>query len=153
MRRKLLDVADPADPTIMYAVKQVELAARSHLEELLRPAGITALQYTALTVLRRREGLVAAELARNSFVTPQSMADMVAVLEQRGLIQRHRDPLDRKRLLISLTAAGHETLASYEQPVRALERQMLAPLTPAEQRAFRTFLDKTRHALDDTAPH
>ena len=38
---------------LIYLVKQVELAVRSRLDELLRPDGLTALQYTALTVLER----------------------------------------------------------------------------------------------------
>jgi hypothetical protein len=38
---------DPdGEPMLMYLVKQVELAVRSHLDDLLRPAGLTALQYT-----------------------------------------------------------------------------------------------------------
>ena len=78
--------ADPAGPSLLYAVKQVELAVRAHLDELLRPSGITALQYTALTVLARRAGLTSAELARNAFVTPQSMGDLVTALERRQLV-------------------------------------------------------------------
>ena len=87
-------------------MKQVELAVRAHLDELLKPADVTALQYTALTVLERRGSLSAAQLARNSFVTAQSMADMVRVLTRKGLISRTTDPSDRKRLLIELTPAG-----------------------------------------------
>jgi DNA-binding MarR family transcriptional regulator len=137
----------------MYAIKQVELAIRAHLDDLLGPSGITALQYTALTVLRRRDGLAAAELARNSFVTPQSMADLIRVLEQRGWIQRRRDEGNRRRLLISLTPAGRELLAEYDGKVQALEEEMLAPLSRAEQDAFRRFLNVTRHALNSTPPH
>lgn len=144
---------DEANPTVMYAIKQVELAVRAHLDELLKPVGITALQYTALTVLRRRDGLAAAELARNSFVTPQSMADLVNALERRGLIERRRDPGNRKRLLISLTADGRALLADHEGDVQALEEQMLAPLSPSERRNFRRFLNVTRHALNSTPPH
>ena len=90
----------------MYLVKQVELAIRSHLDDLLRPAGLTALQYTALTVLERHPDLSSAQLARNSFVTAQSMADMITTLEGRGLIERHRDRADRRRLVVALTAAA-----------------------------------------------
>lgn len=50
---------------------------RAQLEVILRPAGLTALQYTALTVLERHPDLTSAQLARNSFVTAQAMADMV----------------------------------------------------------------------------
>src|SRR3954447_19312066 len=100
----------PRPPSLLYAVKQVELAVRAHLDELLRPSGTTVLQYTALTVLDRRDGLTTAELARNSFVTPQAMGELVTSLERRALIDRRPDPGNRRRLLISLTPAGAELL-------------------------------------------
>src|SRR5579875_792096 len=84
-------------PMLPYLIKQVELAVRSRLDDIFRPAGLTALQYTALTVLERRSDLSTAQLARNSFVTAQSMADMIVALESRGLIERRRDPADRRR--------------------------------------------------------
>ena len=141
--------ADPAGPSLLYAVKQVELAVRAHLDDLLRPSGITALQYTALTVLARRDGLTSAELARNAFVTPQSMGDMVTALERRALVVRHRDPRHARRLLISLTPAGQELLARVEPEVRALEEQMLGGLGAGERAALRDYLNRCRNALAD----
>jgi DNA-binding MarR family transcriptional regulator len=125
------------EPMLPYLVKQVELAIRSHLDDLLRPAGLTALQYTALTVLERHPDLSAAQLARNSFVTAQSMADMITALEGRGLIERHRDQADRRRLLVALTAAGRELLDRYRDAVRALEARMLTGLSGADIRGLR----------------
>jgi DNA-binding MarR family transcriptional regulator len=49
-------------------------------------------------VLERHPDLSTAELARDSFVTAQSMADMMTALEGRGLIERHRDRADRRSL-------------------------------------------------------
>ena len=142
--------ADPAaGPSLLYAVKQVELAVRAHLDELLRPSGTTVLQYTALTVLARRDGLTSAELARNAFVTPQSMGDLVSALERRDLVVRHRDPRHARRLLISLTPAGHELLARTESQVRALEERMLGGLTAAERAELRDYLNRCRSALSD----
>src|SRR3954454_1284711 len=115
----------PRTPSLLYAVKQVELAVRAHLEELLRPAAVTALQDTALPVLDRRDDLTTADLARNSFVTPQTMGDLVTALERRGLIERRPDPTNRRRLLIGLTEAGHDLLAGFDGAVRALEERMV----------------------------
>jgi DNA-binding MarR family transcriptional regulator len=139
-------------PSLLYAVKQLELAVRAHLDELLRPAGATALQYTALTVLARRSGMTGAELARNSFVTPQSMGDLVTALERRELVTRHRDPRHARRLLISLTPAGEDLLARMEPQVRALEERMLGELAAAERTALRDYLDRCRTALADDPP-
>jgi DNA-binding MarR family transcriptional regulator len=146
------DVAPPG-PSLLYVVKQVELAARSHMDELLRPAGITALQYTALTVLRRRDGLSSAQLARNSFVTAQSMADMITSLERRGLITRRRDPDNRRAMLISLTSAGHELLTAYDEAMDALEERMLSGLTHRQRRDLEAYLNRCRTALSDVPPH
>src|SRR6201997_4962335 len=119
---------DAPKPMLLYLVKQVELAVRAHLDTLLRPAGLPALQYTALTVLERHPDMSAAQLARNSFVTAQSMADMITALEGRGLIERHRDQADRRRLVVALTAAGRELLDLHRNEVAALETRMLAGL-------------------------
>jgi DNA-binding MarR family transcriptional regulator len=119
-------------PTLLYLLKQLELQVRSHLDELVRPAGLTALQYTALTVLEGHPDLTSARLARRSFVTAQTMADMVRTLHERELIDRHSDPADRRRLVLSLTPKGRRLLARYRRPVAELEARMLAGLTPSQ---------------------
>jgi hypothetical protein len=57
-----------AEPTLLYVMKQLELAVRSRLDDIVRPAGLTALQYTALTVLERRPDLTSSKLARRSLL-------------------------------------------------------------------------------------
>jgi DNA-binding MarR family transcriptional regulator len=136
-----------AAPSLLYMVKRLELAVRSGLDEIVRPAGITALQYTALTVLERHDGLSAAQLARDSFVTAQSMADMVRALEDRALIRRERNRGNRRELLIHLTGAGRELLASLAEPVRRLEERMIEDLTAREQEQFRRVLSHAWRAL------
>jgi DNA-binding MarR family transcriptional regulator len=128
------------EPMLMYLVKQVELAVRSHLDDLLRPDALTALQYTALTVLEHHPDMSVAQLARNSFVTAQSMADMIAALEERGLIERHRDLADRRRLAIALSPAGQKLLDRYRQDVAALESRMLSGITKPQIAALRRSL-------------
>lgn len=138
---------------MLYVVKQVELAVRARLDEILRPAGLTALQYTALTVLERHPDLTSAQLARNSFVTAQTMADMVVILCERGLIDRHRDRTDRRRLVLALTTQGRKLLKAYRGEVAALEAEMLAPLTQRQAAQLRTSLSACRAVLADDPPH
>jgi DNA-binding MarR family transcriptional regulator len=134
-------------PSLLYMVKQLELVVRSHLDDLVKSSGITALQYTALTVLERHDGLSAAQLARDSFVTAQSIADLVRSLENRGLVRRERNPRNRRELLILLTDAGRELLAQHEGPVRELEERMIRDLTAHQSEQFRQALAKAWHAL------
>lgn len=145
--------AEAPPPTLLYVIKQVELAVRARLDEILRPAGLTALQYTALTVLERHPDLTSAQLARNSFVTAQTMADMVVILCERGLIDRHRDRADRRRLVLALTAQGRKLLKAYRGAVADLEAEMLAPLTQRQAAQLRTSLSACRAVLADHPPH
>ncbi|MGW0819226.1 MarR family winged helix-turn-helix transcriptional regulator [Streptomyces viridiviolaceus] len=146
-------VAQPADqqartaPSLLYLVKRTEQVVRARLEQVLKPAGVTALQYTALTVLERHDGLTAAQLARDSFVAAQSMADMVRTLEARGYVDRRPNPANRRELLIALTESGRRLLAEYEQPVRELEQRMTDGLGADRTAELRAALDHTWRRL------
>jgi len=140
-------------PTLLYLIKQLELAVRSRLDEVLRPVAITPLQYTALTVLERRSDLSTAALARNAFVTDQSAADMVAVLEERGLLERRPDPADRRRRVLRLTGSGAALLDRLRPEVAAVEERMIASLTAGQAEQFRDYVVACRGALSERPPH
>ncbi|MCE0537980.1 MarR family transcriptional regulator [Kineosporia rhizophila] len=140
-----------APPLLLYVVKQLELATRAQLDALLRPSGVTALQYTAMTVLARRPAMSSADLARASFVSAQSTADLVGALERRALIQRQVDPGSRRRMLISLTEQGHAFLAEYDPLVAQLEERMLRSLDQRQRGDLREYLNSCRRALNAPA--
>ncbi len=135
----------------LYMVKQLEQVIRSQLDELLRPLGLTTLQYTALTVLEQRDGLTSAQLARHSFVRPQTMHEMITSLDDRGFIQRARDPENRRVLLISLTELGRTMVEKYDEEVRRLEEQMLTGLTAHQRKMLHDALEISRQNLADRA--
>jgi DNA-binding MarR family transcriptional regulator len=126
---------------LIYLMKQVELATRARLDEIVRPAGLTALQYTALTVLERYTDMSSAQLARHSFVTAQSMADMITALEGRALIERHRDRTDRRRLVVALTDEGRALLDRCRDEVAALEDTMVKGLSVPQVESLRAALN------------
>ncbi|WP_155981384.1 MarR family winged helix-turn-helix transcriptional regulator [Nocardia sp. BMG111209] len=138
---------EPTAALLLYLVKRLELATRSQLDAVLKPSGVTALQYTALTVLERRRTMSAADLARASFVRAQSTSDLVSALERHGLIERSADPANRRRLVISLTAQGHAFLAEYNPLVAQLEERMLVGFDAADRDRFREYLVAGRRAL------
>jgi len=138
--------------SLLYVVKQLELAVRASLDEILKPAGITSVQYTALTVLDHHDGLSLAQLARDSFVTPQAAADLVANLERRHLVRRDRNAVDRREVVVSLTPQGREILADRAAAVQQLEHLMIESLADDEARTFRDILDRCRASLAKTEP-
>jgi DNA-binding MarR family transcriptional regulator len=135
--------------TLLYVIKQLELAVRAHLDELVRPAALTVNQYTALTVLERHPDMTSAQLARHSFVTSQSMADMIAPLLSRELIDRKPDPADRRRLVLTLTAKGRRLLRIYQPRVAALEQDMVRSLNANQVDDLTHLLLACRKALRD----
>lgn len=116
------------------------VAARIASHELSLP------QYTALSLLRERGGLSNAQLARRIFVTPQSMAAVIASLEERGLIVR--TPAAGRVLRTELTADGRRVLDACDERVDAYEQELLAELSPRQQSALREALAKVARAAE-----
>lgn len=140
-------------PSLLYLIKQVELAVKSHLDTLVAPYGLTAIQLTALSVVGRNPGTTSARLARNAFVTLQSSAQTIALLEERGWIVREADPTSRRQLRIFLSEKGREVLRELAEPIDALERDMLQDVPAADVATFRRVLQDVRHRLGGSHPH
>lgn len=138
-------------PLVLYLVKQLELAARSVMDERLRPLGVTTLQYTALSVLARRDDLSSAQLARRSFVRPQTMHQMIQALAERGLVERRADPSNRRVLLVGLSEQGRSLLRECEPLVGEIEDRMLAGMPEEQREAFRNALVQGCAQLSDIA--
>ena len=149
----MTDLVDPAPsgPRLTYLVKRLEMAERARMEEVLVARGVTLHQYTALSLLERRDGLSSAQLARRHFVTPQAMNQLVASLERDGLIHRAPDAANRRILRASLTDPGRATLTACHDAVDALERRMLAEFTPLQEQEFRAALERSLRGLADSA--
>ena len=123
---------DPAD---------VAAALRASVGLLLRQlrqhirGELTLPENAALARLNRGGPATSSALAKLEQISPQSMGATLAGLEVRGLVARHADPEDGRRVLLSLTEAGQRTLqdkrnARNEQLAKVLE----AMFTPEEIR-------------------
>ncbi|OCB39770.1 MarR family transcriptional regulator [Mycobacterium malmoense] len=88
---------------------------RRRLRELATDGDLTPSQTAVLNRLWKDGPSSASALASAERVRPQSMATIVAALRQPGLIERKPDPEDKRRQLISLTAAGRRRAESDRQ--------------------------------------
>ena len=80
------------------------------MEEGLRDFGISAAQYAVMCTIELKPGSSNAELARLTFVTPQTMQGIIANLERDGLLRR-KAARDHGRILrTELTARGKRLL-------------------------------------------
>jgi DNA-binding MarR family transcriptional regulator len=84
-----------------------------------------------------REGPVSvSDLAAAERVRPQSMAQTVNELESQALVERSPDPDDGRRALVSLTAAGRETLEDDRRRRVGWLVSAIEELPPEDQRAL-----------------
>ena len=121
---------------VSYVIARLERAVRSAINERVRPYGLTTLQYTTLSVLGRRGALSNAQLARRSYMTPQSMSEVIEALESKGLIERKQHPNHKRVLPAELTATGRKVLEACEEAVAEMEEEMLRDLSPEERETF-----------------
>jgi DNA-binding MarR family transcriptional regulator len=82
-------------------------------------------EVSALARLERAGSATKADLARAEQISPQGMGATLAGLEERGFVDRRPDPSDGRRVVLSVTRAGHQALqnkhsARTEQLAKAL---------------------------------
>ncbi len=127
----------PSDPTLAvsprigYVVGRLDRAIRREIGALVAPFGLTVPKYTALSILRDRPGLSNAQLARRTYVTPQSMNEVLRALELDGLIVRSKAANHGRVVEVALSERGQEVLAACDRAVTHMENAMLADLDEA----------------------
>jgi len=131
-----------------YLLKQVQQALRTAMDGALRQHGLSTPQYSVLQVLEEDPGLSGAALARRCFVTAQTANEMVAHLEQIGLIERHRSD-DARVLRTYLTPEGRRLVQVCDQRVTAIEERMVSRLSETERQQLIEYLRQCAGALDD----
>jgi homoprotocatechuate degradation regulator HpaR len=78
-------------------------AVMSRFRPLLAMHGLTEQQWRILRVLREQNGLEARQLASRTLLLQPSATGIVDRMERDGLVERRRDPDDRRKVTIWLT--------------------------------------------------
>src|ERR1700678_2371241 len=105
--------AAPPAPTPEEVAAALRVAA-GNLYRRLKQSPVqgeaTLAETSTLGRLERNGPATSSDLARADRISPQSMGVTVAALEERGLIERSRDPLDGRRVVLSITEAGRQVV-------------------------------------------
>ncbi|MFB6718840.1 MarR family winged helix-turn-helix transcriptional regulator [Kribbella sp. NPDC056345] len=102
--------------------------------------GARGYHYRLLATLDDFGAASQATLGRRSGIHLSDMVATVNELAELGLVDRAPDPADRRRNVISLTAAGKRQLRRLENRLAAAQQELLAPLSPDERRQLTALL-------------
>ncbi|MEV5143600.1 MarR family transcriptional regulator [Streptomyces sp. NPDC052727] len=132
-------------------IKRAEQALISRKTQVLRQFDLTVPRYSVLLLLSLFPGgMSAAQLARESMVTPQTMSTVLANLEKRGWMEREPSQLHQKVIVNKLTKAGRAVLKKADKEALRVEDELRAAFTAAELEQFEDYLERAIRTLGET---
>ncbi|MEO5493110.1 MAG: MarR family transcriptional regulator [Sphingomonas sp.] len=130
-----------------FLISDVSRLMRRRFDERARLVGATRAQWRTLTTLSRNEGLNQGALADLLEVEPITLCRMIDRLEESGLVERRRDPADRRAWQLFLTDKSTPILADLRAMADELFDQMLLGVDGPSRDALVGALDIIRANL------
>jgi DNA-binding MarR family transcriptional regulator len=106
----------------------------------LEQAGFEIYDYSVLAILAEGSRETQATIADVLTLDPSRLVALLDSLEERALIVRQRDPHDRRRHVVSITAAGKRQLSRLRELIKELDDAFFAPLDPETRKTFHDVL-------------
>lgn len=105
-------MAGDQDDALSDAFWAVARELRSRSRETLAPWDIAPSQFRAVGVLMRHGTMRLSDLAEHLHIAARSTTEVIDGLQDRGLVERHPDPHDRRATLVALSTEGARLGAS-----------------------------------------
>ena len=131
---------DPVLTSAGYLLLKAGTQFHAVIDAALGAVDLTGRQFLVLTFAGGEEPLSQLELSRRLNLDPTIIVGLLDELEERGLVNRVRDPADRRRHLLELTAAGRKLQQRAAKSVAVAERDFLAPLSAGDRKQLRRSL-------------
>jgi DNA-binding MarR family transcriptional regulator len=123
-----------------FLLKRLGFAAKDKAMEAYERSGLHPYHHAVLAVLdegsRETQGAIADALGYDR----GQLVGLLDELEDRGLVERRRDPADRRRHNVRLTPAGKRALAKLRGLARQLDDEFLASLDEDERAQLHALL-------------
>ena len=138
-----------ASDAVRLGIAVSRLRSRIRIESGLRSTGIPISQLAVLARIIDEEPTTAAALAASEHVTQQAIAQSLATLKERSLVEKQADPSDGRKSLVNATAAGRklmETIAASRE--EWLTQAIDAAVKPGERGALREAIELLERIAD-----
>lgn len=117
-------------------VGQVAILANRATERALEATGSRRYHYALLATLDELGPGSQAEVGRRTGIDRSDVVAAVNELADRGFVHRTPDPADRRRNVLTLTAAGADHLADLDTRLEVAQSELLPGFTAAERANF-----------------
>jgi DNA-binding MarR family transcriptional regulator len=135
-----------------FLVSRMGLIASRRFAERIATVGLTPREWGALNVLDHQNGVTQQALCQSVGTDPSTMVATIDDLEAKGLVERRRNPQDRRAHALYITDQGRRTLTEGRKVARRAQEELLAPLGQEEREQLHALLLRlaTAHAGQPT---
>lgn len=146
----MLIMCRPVTENFAFVLSDTSRLLRRRFDERARTFGATRAQWKALLWISRNEGIKQGALAELLEVEPITLCRLVDRMEEAGMVERRRDPADRRAWQLFLTEQSHPILARMRTVADDLTAQALEGLSPADVAHATAVMERIRDNLNDT---
>lgn len=114
-------------------IDHLSRVGRRRSEEVLTPLGLRPRHLVALTLLRDHGAATQQALAASLSIDPTNLVGLLNALEEGDLVVRRRDPQDRRRHIVELSAEGEALLLRAECALAAVQDEVFGALDEDER--------------------
>lgn len=116
-----------------HLIRRVHQISTAIFAEECAAAGLTSVQYAALTAIRENPDVDATRLSSLVAFDRSTLGNVLERLEAKGWVVRHPSPHDKRIKLLRLSPKGSQVLGGVEPAVRRVQQRLLEPLAPGER--------------------
>jgi DNA-binding MarR family transcriptional regulator len=131
------------ESSLLYHCAIVSSRVGGHIHELCRERwGLSGTGWRVMVHVGELQPITAKEIGARAAINSVNLSRALAQLDELGFVERHIDPTDRRRIILSLTRTGQ---AMYDEvaPITArTEQELLSVLTASERTALRSLMKR-----------
>jgi DNA-binding MarR family transcriptional regulator len=132
----------------LVAIRRILRAAEFASRDLARRSGLTPSQVVVLQIVSRGGEVGAGAISERAQLSQATVTALIDKLEERSLVKRRRDPDDRRRVSVEVTAEGRAVLADMPDVLQDRFAARFARLADWEQASVIAALERVAGMLD-----
>ncbi|SEI89755.1 DNA-binding transcriptional regulator, MarR family [Sphingomonas sp. OV641] len=133
--------------TFGFLLSDTARMLRKRFDERARQHGATRAQWKALLAISRNEGINQGNLADLLEVEPITLCRLIDRMQESGLVERRRDPNDRRAWQLFLTEKAGPVLEELHETADELMSQALLEISETQIDTMTELLNRIRHNL------